>query len=200
MFNSSYKSFLERAIVLGVAFDLIVPCVQAATFTFPSNGGFLDSEAEWGETMPTTSDNVMLDKPGVYRISSDVAFTNLYVSAGGITNDFGEHEMSFIGKGGVACTGEGFKMFSGGRYSTYNFTSHYLNGTEVLLTNGCEVVCDNMFYSARYVDGTITRITDGSKVYTKDLRIQNDTGRNNELVVSGGEKCMFQMRCTGRQM
>ena len=158
----------------------------AEDMIFPLNGGYLDSATDWGGVMPLSSDSIILDKPGTYRISSDVAFTNLYVSAGGITNDFGEHEMSFIGKGGVTCSGEGFNMFSGGRYSTYNFTSHYGTGTEVLFTNGCEVVCDNMFYSARYVDGTITRITDGSKVYAKNLRIQNNSGRNNELVVSGG--------------
>ncbi len=158
----------------------------AVDMIFPLNGGYLDSATDWGGVMPLSSDVIKLEKPGVYRISSDVAFTNLYVSAGGITNDFGEHEMSFIGKGGVTCSGEGFKMFSGGRYSTYDFTGHYNTGTEVLFTNGCEVVCDNMFYSARWAEGTTTRITDGSKVYTKNLRIQNDSGFNNELVVSGG--------------
>ena len=158
----------------------------AENMIFPLNGGYLDSATDWGGVMPLSSDVIKLEKPGVYRISSDVAFTNLYVDTGAITNDFGEHEMSFIGKGSVRCSGVGFKVFSGGKYSTYDFTGHYNTGTEVLFTNGCEVVCGNMFYSARYVDGTITRITDGSKVYTKNLRIQNDTGRNNELVVSGG--------------
>ena len=161
----------------------------AEDMTFPLNGGYLDSATDWGGAIPSLSDTVTLDKPGVYRISEDVVFKSLCIASGGITNDFGEHKISFVNKVGVRCTNGIYKVFSGGKYSTGDFYCNFSSGSkngEVLFTNECEVVCTNMFYSARYVDGTITRITDGSKVYAKDLRIQNDPGRNNELVVSGG--------------
>jgi len=49
----------------------------AEDMTFPLNGGYLDSATDWGGGMPSSSDGVQLDKPGVYRISKDVVFNSL---------------------------------------------------------------------------------------------------------------------------
>ena len=49
MLNGFYKSSVGKAMVFGLALGLIMPCAQASTFTFPSNGGILDSETGMGE-------------------------------------------------------------------------------------------------------------------------------------------------------
>ena len=158
--------------------------------TFPLNGGYLDSATDWGGAIPSLYDTVTLDKPGVYRISEDITLNRLNVHSGGITNDFTGCSISFMDKTSVRCEGvDGLNVFSGGKYSTGNFECHRsINDAEaiVLFTNGCEVVSTNMFYSARWAYHTSTKITDGSKVYANEVRIQNDNGYDNELVVSGG--------------
>ena len=161
----------------------------AEDMTFPLNGGYLDSATDWDGAIPSLYDTVTLDKPGVYRISEDITLNRLNVHSGGITNDFTGCRISFMDNTSVRCERAGLKVFSGGKYSTGNFECHRsINDAEaiVLFTNGCEVVSTNMFYSARWAYHTSTKITDGSKVYANEVRIQNDNGFDNELVVSGG--------------
>ncbi len=180
---------LYERMVSAIGVSAFAAVCFAADMTFPLNGGFLDSEVSWGSAIPSSSDTVTLDKPGVYRIAEDITFNRLNVYSGGITNDFAGRRLSFGDNESVLCKGTGLKVFSGGKYSTGNFECHRgVNDEEVhlLFTNGCEVVSTNIFYSARWAYHTTTRITDGSKVYANELRIQNDNGYDNELVVSGG--------------
>lgn len=103
--NARRGSLLYKLIAIFIGALAFAFTSIAEDMTFPLNGGYLDSATDWGGAIPSLSDTVTLDKPGVYRISEDITLNRLNVRSGGVTNDFTGCRISFMDKTSVRCEG-----------------------------------------------------------------------------------------------
>ena len=173
LFRSRTRSrrapIIAAALIAGAALN-----ASAANCTFQEAGGDLASTdlADWGGTAPGSSDMVIVDKAGTYTLSGDVEFNVLNVKNGGETFNFTGRTLKTNKSGGEAliCApslGNPI-VFNGG-----------------VITN---TASDGRFSATKNCSDGKVEITGGAKVHIAWLYVQNGTGTNNVLEVSGGGK------------
>ena len=168
--NTTMKNTVKTGFCLGLVFYAGV--LVAATKTFQNAGGDLAStdNADWDGTAPGSSDTAVVDKAGTYTLSGDVEFNVLNVKNGGETFNFTGRTLKTTKESGeaiICAPSEGNPIVFKGGVITNTTTSGRFSATK-----GCS-------------DGK-TEITGGAKVYMARLDVQNGTGTDNVLEISGG--------------
>lgn len=153
---------------------LYASALMAANKTFQNAGGDLASTdtADWNGAAPGSSDTVIVEKAGTYTLSGDVEFNVFNVKNGGETFNFTGRTLKTTNSGGEAliCAPgvENPIVFNGG-----------------VITN---TASDGRFSATKGCSDGKVEITGGAKVHIAQLYVQNGTGTNNVLEVSGGGK------------
>lgn len=175
-------------------------CLAAHAVDFPSAGGNLADPDDWGGSLPSASDGIVINQSGTYTATDDIEFGSLTVAAQGVTFDFdssGNHwfrlanggENSFI----LSAPTDSLTSFLGGiwdfvggtpylAYATHSQTS----GKDVLF-NGC---CWTNMTRLTISRGTKAHSTEllmrgGSKVFTEELFVGNTSPRNILRITDG---------------
>lgn len=168
--RSRRAPIIAAALIAGAALN-----ASAANCTFQKAGGDLASNdtVDWKDgAVPGSSDTVIVDKAGTYTLSGDVEFSVFNVKNGGETFNF---------------TGRTLKTTKDGSEALICAPSL---GNPIVFNGG---VITNTTSSGRFSatkqcsDGKV-EITGGAKVHIAWLYVQNGTGTNNVLEVSGGGK------------
>ena len=170
---------------------MLLPAVlQGDNITFPGSGGDLagTGESGWKGSLPTKDDNAVLDKPGVYTLSSDITFNGLRPQADGIILRFGEHRLTATGILGGAQ--DATVIYDGG---TFDLSNGNFNSVQPTITNACAVIANgcvvtnvDIFYATRYASSSRTVVTGGSRVYAASCNVSDKDGVRDSLEIMDG--------------
>ena len=179
---------MKKLILMSMVFPA---ALWGANVTFPGAGGDLASSgpSDWNRTLPSTDDNVILDKAGVYTVSSDVAFKGLRPQADGITLRFGTHRLTATSVLGAALNAT--IIYDGGTFDlsgTGNFSPAQasVTGASVIITNGCVVTNVGAFSATSYSSLSRTVVTGGSRIYAASCNVSNQGGTSDSLEIMDG--------------
>ena len=187
--------------IIGSVLAFSATTLMSADRTFlNASGGDLADANQWGGTLPLESDDkAIVDKSGEYTLSKDVVFNIFYVATGGCIFNLADKKitLNYSGSGNALyCNPEGGNpiVFKGGILHFAGESGYCVpcngrttSGTaEVVFTNGCVVTGVNRFYATKGSNNATVRISDGSKIYTMRLDVQNGNGTGNLLEICDG--------------
>ena len=164
-----------------------------ANRTFPGSGGNLagDGSSDWNGSVPGADDVVILDKSGVYTLSSSTTFKSLRPQVDGITLRFGAKRLTVSSILGTPPSNATI-TYDGGTFdlSTGTFSpvqASGVTGASAVITNGCVVTNVNAFYATRYSSpSSRTVVAGGSRIHAISCNISDQSGTSESLEVVDG--------------
>lgn len=177
---------LSCALLAGTAF--------AADFT-KDGGGDLASAADWGGTLPPSTEAVMLKASGTYRLSADTTFNSAWCYASPMLFDFaqdGDKKLTLDNPGSASLRGycaNGIATFSGGKLNLTGsmMVSHVQNGMTMVFSNKCELTTSGKQLTVGNSGSRNTlRIVDGAQASFGRVDISAGEASDNRIVVAGG--------------
>jgi len=170
---------------------------RAADRLFPKPGGDLASAADWGATVPGSSDAVALSQNGTYTLSDDVTFNCLTGKVAETVFDFTGHRIKIIGEGFADSRADSFRMrgdgakitWKGGVWDFNGYRRQLINGysnNRFTITDSCVVTNVNDFYCANGASGAKVLWANQAKLFANELRLANGGMRKINVSVSGG--------------
>lgn len=163
-----------------------------ANRTFPGSGGNLagDGSSDWNGSVPGADDVVILDKSGVYTLSSNITFKSLRPQADGIVLRFGEKRLTTSGILGnpprdatITYDGGTFDLSGDG---SFNPAQAGVTGVSTIVTNGCVVTNVSTFNATSYASLSRTFVSGGSRIYSSTVNVCRMGGSGNRLEIVDG--------------
>ena len=201
-----------RAAALGIAAfvaSLSAVC-RADTFTFPAEGTDIASAADWGGTLPGTTDIAMFTSSKTVTASNDFEFAGLYIGAQNTTLTFDMRNAVSGGSprkiaiNGNACAYDGSNAniwnvrytLRGGRWDFGNYTVginppdkyNGPDGCSLTIDGDAVVTCGQLLGAATGSSRSANMRIDGegTVVTSATLMVANYGGYNNTMTIANG--------------
>ncbi len=180
---------MKKVILMSMAFPV---AVWGATFNFPGSGGDLAGNGPdgWNGTPPGAEDVVALRNAGVYTLSRDITFRQLYTGADGIVLRLGERKLTTtssiygtVANATITYDGGTFNLSGTGNFSPVQAD---VRGATAIVTNGCVVTNVSTFNVTSYSSQSRTVVTGGSRIYASSGNLSHQGGTGNSLELANG--------------
>lgn len=179
-----------------IAFALCAAGISNAA-DFPLAGGDIASPTDWGQTVPGSSDDVVLPSSGTYELGGDVAFKTLAAGSGAssLVFDFakgGNHTVTLHGTTArevlkPLAQDDGTAVFKGGvwKFNTPVAVTMATSSTKrgsVVFTDGC-IVTNTAGFDVGF-SSTLSRldVTNGASIYANEAFNINEWGGSSNVL------------------
>ena len=185
-------------------------CLAAHAVDFPSAGGNLADPDDWGGSLPSTSDDIVINQSGTYTATADIEFGSLTVAAQGVTFDFdssGNHRLRLSGSDSsflLSAPTDSLTSFLGGIWdfggrSQYLANTDNVSGKDILFDGCCWTNLTRLTVSgAAKAHSTELLMRDGAAVFTQALRVGEKSSKNilritdgSSVIVDGTSTCVY---------